>query len=81
MTTTTIRVASETRDRLNVLARKWGAPAGEVVARLVEEADDDALLAEAEASWAGLAVDRGRLAAYHAETLDLDGFETALPDY
>jgi hypothetical protein len=81
MPTTTIRVAAETRDRLNALARKWGTPAGEVVARLVDQADDDVLLAEAEASWIDLASDSGRVAAYRAETSDLGGFAPSFPDY
>lgn len=79
--TTTIRVPSETRDRLNALARRRGAPASEVVAELVREADDRALLADAEASWAELAADSAALAAYRAETRDLDGWDAPLPEY
>ena len=50
MGTTTIRVSTETRDRLNELARRRGVPAGEVVAGLVQQADEAALLADAAAS-------------------------------
>lgn len=80
MKTTTIRVPTETRDRLNALAERLGRPAGDVVARLVSEADDDALLADAAASWALLASDRERLDSYRAETAELESFDTPLGD-
>jgi hypothetical protein len=80
MKTTTIRVPAETRDRLNALAQRWGTPAGEVVTRLVRDADDDALLADAEQSWARLGLDELRLDAYRAETPALDAFEAPFPD-
>jgi predicted DNA-binding protein len=80
MRTTTIRVPAETRDRLNALARRWGAPAGDVVARLVREADDDALLADAEESWARLALNEAQLNAYRTETAALDEFDAPVPD-
>lgn len=70
MRTTTIRVPSETRDRLNNLARQRGRTAGEVVDELVREADDRALLAAAEESWRRIGADREALAAYQAETGD-----------
>jgi predicted DNA-binding protein len=79
--TTTIRVPSETRDRLNALARRRGTPASEVVAELVREADDRALLADAEESWKQLGADPGALAAYRAETRDLHGWDAPLPEY
>jgi predicted DNA-binding protein len=79
--TTTIRVSSETRDRLNALARRRGVPASDLVTELVSEADDRALLAEAEEGWGRLAADEETLAAYRAETGDLQGFDAALPDY
>ncbi len=81
MKTTMIRVPSETRDRLNALARRRGTPAGEVVAELVREADDRALLADAEESWKRLAADPQALAVYRAETGELEGFDTRLPEY
>lgn len=79
MGTTTIRVPTETRDRLNALARKRGTPAGEIVAELVREADDRALLADAEESWTQLSADPRALAAYRLKTADLDAFEASLP--
>lgn len=81
MVTTTIRVPAETRDRLNALAKRRGTPAGEIVAELVREADDRALLADAEESWTRLATDPQALAAYRAETDELGGFEAPLPEY
>jgi predicted DNA-binding protein len=79
--TTTIRVSSHTRDRLNALARRRGAPASEIVTELVNEADDRALLADAEEGWRRLAADRGALGAYRAEAAELAGFDAPLPDY
>jgi predicted DNA-binding protein len=79
--TTTIRVASDTRDQLNALARRRGAPASEVVAELVREADDRALLADAAESWRQLGADPRALAAYRAETRELHGFGAPLPEY
>jgi predicted DNA-binding protein len=81
MATTTIRVPAETRDRLNALARRRGAPAGEIVAELVREADERALLADAEESWKKLAADPQALAAYRAESGELGGFEAPPPEY
>jgi predicted DNA-binding protein len=81
MKTTTIRVPSETRDRLNELARRRGAPAGEVVAALVQEADDRALLAAAEEGWERISGDPATLAAYRAEAREIEGFDGPLPDY
>jgi predicted DNA-binding protein len=79
--TTTIRVPAKTRDRLNALARRRGAPASEVVAELVSEADDRALLADAEEDWKRLAADRAALAAYCDESTELQAFDAPLPDY
>ena len=81
MKTTTIRVPSETRDSLNALARMRGAPAGEIVAELVREADDHALLADAEEGWRRLSSDPAALAAYRAEADDLESFGPPLPEY
>ncbi len=81
MKTTTIRVPTETRDRLNELARRRGAPAGEVVAALIREADDRALLADAAAGWDQIARDPAVAATYRAEARELEGFEAPLPDY
>lgn len=79
MRTTTIRVAQETRDRLNALARRRGSTAGEVVAELVRNADEDALLADAAEGWARLGADSEALASYRAATADLAGFDAPLP--
>ncbi len=81
MKTTTIRVAAETRDRLNELARRRGAAAGEVVAALVQEADDRALLAAASEGWERTSRDPAALAAYRADTRELEAFDATLPDY
>jgi predicted DNA-binding protein len=80
METTTIRVGTETRDRIKALARRRGEPASEVVAALVREADDRILLADAEEGWRRLSADPAALAAYRAET-DLESFEPPLPGY
>lgn len=41
----TIRVSIQTRDRLNALSARVGGSAGEVVAKLVAQADEEQLLA------------------------------------
>lgn len=81
METTTIRVSSATRDRLKELARRRGAPAGEIVAELVQEADDRALLAEAEENWKRLADDPQALAAYRDMSAALTDFDSTPPEY
>lgn len=79
--TTTIRVSEETRDRLNDLARRRGSSAGDLVGELVRLADEESLLADAEASWQRLASDPETLAAYRSETTQLGEFDASLPDY
>jgi predicted DNA-binding protein len=79
--TTTIRVPEETRDRLNALARRRGSTAGELVADLVLSAEEDALLADAQESWARLLSDAQLLSAYRAETAEFDVFDAAVPPY
>lgn len=81
MKTTTIRVAADTRDRLNELARRRGEPASEVVAALVQEADDSVLLRAAFEDWERLAGDPASRAAYHADTRELGTFDAPLPEY
>lgn len=81
MRTTTIRVTSETRDRLNALARRRGAPVSEIVAELAQEADERALLEDAAEGWERLADDPEALAAYRAESQALEGFEPLLPEH
>ena len=80
--TTTIRVPTETRDRLKALARRRGEPAGEVVAKLVNAADEEAMLAEIAGGFEGLASDPKALAAYRAESEELEsGFEASVPEW
>jgi len=80
--TTTIRVPIETRDRLNALAARRGEAAGEVVAKLVSAADEDAMLAEVAAGFEKLATDPRTLAAYRAEGEEIEsGFEAPAPEW
>lgn len=80
--TTTIRVSTETRDRLNALSAREGESAGEVVARLVDAADDDLLLADAEAAFENLARDPHALAAYRSEAREIEGgFAATVPEW
>lgn len=81
MKTTTIRVAAETRDLLNAIARRRGEPASEIVAGLVQEADDRALLTAAFEDWERLCDDPEARATYHADVRDLGSFDAPLPDY
>lgn len=80
--TTTIRVSTRTRDRLKALAARRGEPAGDVIAELVDAADEEVLLAGIEASFERLAADPDALAAYRAETRDLGGaFDAPTPEW
>jgi hypothetical protein len=80
--TTTIRVPVETRDRLNSLAASRGEPAGEVVAKLVGAADEEALLAEIVVGFEALAADPGALSVYRAESEEIEsGFEAPIPEW
>lgn len=80
--TTTIRVPTQTRDRLNALAARRGEPAGEIVAKLVNAADEEALLAEAAAGFEKLAADPEALAAYRAEVREIESaFEPPTPEW
>lgn len=79
--TTTIRVPVETRDRLNSLAARRGEPAGEVVAKLVTAADEEAMLAEIGASFERLARDPRALSTYRAESEGLVDFEAPAPEW
>jgi hypothetical protein len=53
----------------------------EVVAALVEEAEDRALLAAAFDDWERLAEEPEALAAYRATARDLETFDAPLPEY
>lgn len=80
--TTTIRVPVETRDRLNSLAARRGEPAGEVVAKLVGAADEDAMLAEIAMGFEKLAADPEVLSIYRAESEEIEsGFEAPIPEW
>lgn len=80
--TTTIRVPTDTRDRLNALAARRGEPAGEVVAKLVNAAGEDAMLTEIALGFEGLASDPKALAVYRAESEELEaGFEAPTPEW
>lgn len=81
-TTTTIRVSRATRDLLNALSARRKTSAGETIAELVHAADDDLLLADAQADFERMARDRDRLAAYRAETDEIgDSFAATAPDW
>lgn len=80
--TTTIRVSTETRDRLNALAIRRGEPAGEVVAKLVNAADEEAMLAEIAIGFEKLAGDPEACSAYRAESEEIEsGFESSAPGW
>jgi predicted DNA-binding protein len=80
--TTTIRVPVETRDRLNSLAARQGEAAGEVVTKLVNAADENAMLAEVAVGFERLAADPEVLAAYRAESEEIEsGFEAPTPQW
>jgi predicted DNA-binding protein len=80
--TTTIRVPTQTRDRLKALAARRGEPAGEVVAKLVSAADEEAVLAEVAAGFEKLAGDPEALAAYRAESREIESaFDAPAPEW
>lgn len=80
--TTTIRIPTETRDRLKALAARRGESAGEVVVKLVSAADEEAILAEAEAGFERLASDPEALAAYRAESSEIEAsFDAPTPEW
>jgi hypothetical protein len=80
--TTTIRVSTDTRDLLKALGARRRSSAGEIVAELVHAADDDLLLADAEAGFQRLTSDPRALAAYRAQTDQIDDmFDAHTPDW
>lgn len=80
--TTTIRVSTDTRDLLKALSARRKRSAGETIAELVHAANDDQLLADAEASFERTASDPQMLAVYRSETSQIDGaFDGAIPDW
>jgi len=82
MDTTTIRVPTETRDRLNSLAVRRGEPAARTLAELVSAAEGDAMLAGVATGFESIAAEPGALAAYRAESEELEsGFEASAPEW
>ena len=80
--TTTIRVPVRTRDRLRALAARRGESAGDVVTQLVSAADEEAMLAEMAAGFERLAGDREALAAYRAESSEIESaFDAQAPEW
>lgn len=80
--TTTIRVSTDTRDLLKRLSARRKSSAGETIAELVHAADDDLLLADAEACFQRMAGDPRLLAAYRSEATDIEGaFDAPAPDW
>jgi hypothetical protein len=64
------------------LAARRGEPAGEVVAKLVNAADEEAMLAEIATGFERLARDPAALAAYRAETTELESsFDASTPEW
>ena len=67
---------------MNALAIRRGEAAGEVVAKLVRAADEEAMLAEVAAGFEKLAGDPRALAAYRAESENLEsGFDAPPPEW
>jgi hypothetical protein len=80
--TTTIRVATQTRDQLKVLAARRGEPASEVVAKLVNAADEEAMLVEVAAGFERMAADPEALALYRAESREIEtAFDAPAPEW
>lgn len=80
--TTTIRVPTQTRDRLKRIAASRGESASEVVSKLVNAADEEAILAEAAAGFERLAADPKALAAYRAESREIESaFDAPTPEW
>jgi predicted DNA-binding protein len=80
--TTTIRVPTQTRDRLRILAARRGESASDVVAKLVNAADEEAMLAEVAAGFERMASDPTALAAYRAESREIEtAFDAPTPEW
>lgn len=79
--TTTIRVSTGTRDLLKRLSARRKSSAGDTVAELVRAADDDLLLADAEAGFRRMADDPQLRSAYRAESNAVEAFDSAAPDW
>jgi len=80
--TTTIRVPTKTRDRLRILASQRGESASEVVTKLVNAADEEAMLAEIAAGFERLSDDPKALATYRAESNAIEAtFDAPTPEW
>jgi predicted transcriptional regulator len=80
--TTTIRVPTQTRDRLRILAARRGESASDVVAKLVNAADEEAMLAEIAAGFERMAADPQALAVYRAEGAEIENaFDAPTPEW
>lgn len=80
--TTTIRVPTQTRDRLRVLAAHRGESASDVVTKLVNAADEEAMLAEIAAGFERMAADPQALAVYRAESQEIEtAFDAPAPEW
>ncbi|HET7484379.1 MAG TPA: hypothetical protein VFJ64_03290 [Solirubrobacterales bacterium] len=64
------------------MAARRGEPAGEVVAKLVSAADEDAMLAEVVVGFERIAADPRALSAYRVESEEIEsGFEAPAPEW
>lgn len=80
--TTTIRVPTQTRDRLKALAARRGESASDVVVKLVSAADEETMLAEIEVGFEKLASDPKALAVYRAESRGIEAaFDALTPEW
>ncbi len=72
VTTTTLRVRTDTRDRINRLAAEDRVAAPELIERLVEKEENERLLRGMNDDFHRLRGDPGRWTAFEAETADWD---------
>jgi predicted transcriptional regulator len=80
--TTTIRVSTQTRDRLKALAARRGESSSEVVAKLVIAADEEAMLDEVAAGFERMVGNPEVLAAYRAESREIESaFDAPAPEW
>jgi predicted DNA-binding protein len=80
--TTTIRVPTQTRNRLRVLAAHRGESASDFVTKLVNAADEEAMLTEIAAGFERMAADPQALAVYRAESQEIEtAFDAPAPEW
>lgn len=80
MSTTTIRVWPETRDKLNRLAREDHLSAPAFVDRLIAREEDERLIASTNEAFAALRRDSEGWAAYQAEMAFWDAAAAPVPE-